>query len=64
MVSIDGDPEIYQIFIEKCIEKGIRKGEEKEKLKTAKKLLNMDMSIDEIMEITELPLEKIKNLTN
>ncbi|QSZ27819.1 hypothetical protein ACETAC_02710 [Aceticella autotrophica] len=60
MVSIDGDPEIYQIFIEKCI----RKGEEKEKLKTAMKLLKTDMSIDKIMEITELPLEKIKNLTN
>ncbi len=38
------------------------KGIKKEKIKTAQKLLNKEMSIEEISEITELSIEEIKGL--
>ena len=43
-------------------ELGYKRGDENRKVKIAKKLLTRGMSFDEIMEITELPINKIKAL--
>ena len=44
--------------------RGKKIGEEKEKIKTAKKLLERNMDIKEIVEITGLTESEINNLTN
>ena len=44
------------------IEKGIKQGINKEKIEIAKKLLKKGTSIEEIIELTELTEEEIKNL--
>ena len=42
------------------IEKGIAKGMEKEKLTTARRLLSMGLSDEQVATATELPLEEIQ----
>jgi len=44
------------------IEQGIEQGVERTKLETAKKLLVKGMSIEDILEITELPEKEIEQL--
>ena len=44
------------------MKQGIEQGEKKNKIEVAKKLLKLEMPIDKIMEITELPKEKIEEL--
>ena len=44
------------------IEKGIAKGMEKEKLATARRLLSMGLSDEQVSTVTELPLEEIQKL--
>ena len=44
------------------IEDGIKQGEKEKAIKTARKLLKVGMSINQISEITELTKEEIKNL--
>ena len=44
------------------IEKGIAKGMEKEKLATARRLLSMGLSDEQVSTATELPLEEIQKL--
>ena len=48
--------------INEGIEKGIKQGINKEKIEIAKKLLKKGTSIEEIIELTELTEEEIKNL--
>ena len=42
--------------------KGIAKGMEKEKLATARRLLSMGLSDEQVSTVTELPLEEIQKL--
>jgi predicted transposase/invertase (TIGR01784 family) len=45
-------------------EEGITEGRKEEKLVMAKKLLKKIFPLEEISELTELPVEKIKELSN
>lgn len=49
-------------FIEQGIEKGIEQGIEQNKISTAKKMLEKNIDIDSIKEITGLSLDEIKEL--
>ena len=46
----------------KGLEKGREEGMEKEKISTARRLLSMGLSEEQVSTATELPLEKIQNL--
>lgn len=48
--------------LEKGLEKGIEKGSKERALKIAKKLLEMNMNIEQIIEATGLTREEIENL--
>ena len=48
--------------LETAEEKGIQKGIQKEKLETAKRMKNKNISIDEIAEITGLTKEQIQKI--
>ena len=50
--------------IEKGIEQGIEQGAAKTKIETAKKLISMGLSLEQVAEGTELPLEKVQELAN
>lgn len=47
----------------KGMEKGMAKGMEKEKLSTARRLLSMGLSEEQVSAATELPLEVIQKLS-
>ena len=46
----------------KGLEKGREEGMEKEKISTARRLLSMGLSEEQVSTATELPLEEIQNL--
>lgn len=46
----------------KGMEKGMAKGMEKEKLSTARRLLSMGLSDEQVSTATELPLEEIQKM--
>ena len=46
------------------IEKGISEGAEQKAIETAKKLLSMNLSLEQIAQATSLPLEKIQELAS
>ena len=46
----------------KGMEKGMAKGMEKEKLATARRLLSMGLSDEQVSTATELPLEEIQKM--
>ena len=48
--------------LEKGREEGLAKGMEKEKIATARRLLSMGLSEEQVSTATELPLEKIQKL--
>ena len=48
--------------IDTALEKGREEGMEKEKLATARRLLSMDLSDEQVATATELPLEEIQKL--
>lgn len=48
--------------IKEGMEKGIKKGKKQHQLKTAKKLLELNMPIEQIIEVTELTEEEIINI--
>ena len=50
--------------IREGIKQGIEQGKKEEKIKTAKKLLKLNISIEQIMEITQLDEEEILKLKN
>ena len=60
--------DIYDTGVEEGIEKGrkegIKEGVKREKIETAKKLIEIKMPIEKIKEITELEEEEIKKLIN
>ena len=45
-------------------EKEKKNGEKKEKIEIAKKLLKLNMPLEQIIEITELPKEEIEKIKN
>ena len=47
---------------EEGMEKGLAKGMEKEKIATARRLLSMGLSEEQVSTATELPLEEIQKL--
>ena len=47
--------------MEKGLEKGREEGMEKEKIATARRLLSMGLSEEQVSTATELPLEEIQN---
>ena len=50
--------------IEQGIQKGISEGAEQKAIETAKKLLSMNLSLEQIAQATSLPLEKIQALAS
>lgn len=53
----------YQEKYEQGIEQGIERGVEYEKEKTARRLIELGkFSIEEIAEVTELPIERVKKI--
>ena len=48
--------------LEKGREEGLAKGMEKEKISTARRLLSMGLSEEQVSTATELPLEEIQKL--
>ena len=48
--------------IDTALEKGREEGMEKEKLATARRLLSMGLSVEQVSTATELPLEEIKKM--
>ena len=48
--------------IEQGIEKGIEQGAEQKAIETAKKLISMGLSLEQVAEGTELSLEKVQEL--
>ena len=48
--------------IEQGIEKGIEQGAAKTKIETAKKLISIGLSVEQIARCTDLPLEKVQEL--
>lgn len=54
--------EIAMTTAQKLRKEGIEEGIEKEKIITAERLLAKQMSFEEVAEITELPIEKIKKI--
>lgn len=58
----DGMQEGKKIGIQQGIQQGMQEGKRKEKESTAKKLKKLKMPIEQIMEITELTEEEIKNI--
>ena len=48
--------------IEKGMAKGMAKGMEKEKIATARRLLSMGLSDEQVSTATELPLEEIQKI--
>nr|WP_296990107.1 hypothetical protein [Prevotella sp.] len=48
--------------IDTALEKGREEGMEKEKIATARRLLSMGFSEEQVSTATELPLEEIQNL--
>ena len=48
--------------IEQGIEKGIEQGAEQKAIETAKKLISMGLSLEQVAQGTELPLEKVIKL--
>ena len=54
--------DIYETGIEKGIEKGKAIGKKEEKINVTKKLLDMNISIEKIVEITEMSKEEIEKL--
>ena len=50
--------------IEKGIEQGIEQGAELTKIETAKKLISMGLSLEQVAEGTGLSLEKVQELAN
>ena len=48
--------------IDTALEKGREEGMEKEKISTARRLLSMGLSEEQVSTATELPLEEIQNL--
>ena len=51
-----------EIGMAKGMEKGMAKGMEKEKLATARRLLSMGLSDEQVSTATELPLEEIQKM--
>jgi len=60
----EGREEGREQGIEQGREQGIEQGIEQEKLETARKLLAKGMSVENILEVTNLPLKTIENLKN
>jgi predicted transposase/invertase (TIGR01784 family) len=56
------DEQIKKESLENALKDGIEKGSHEEKITIAKKLLNKNLSLDEISEITGLSTEDISNL--
>ena len=64
-VIIENEDEIIaNSMYEKGIKKGIEQGIEKGTEEIARKLLNKNMSIDEIVEITNLTKEEVEKISN
>ena len=59
---IEHGGEIMTTIAEKWIQEGIEKGIEKGKIEDAKKMLQLGLNIEQIIEITGLSRDKIENL--
>ena len=55
---------IFDNFFDDAIEEGREIGKEESMEKVAINLINKNMDIEEIAEITELPIEKVEELKN
>ena len=55
--------EAYREGLAEGIEQGIEQGAEQNKIETAKKLLKDNLPIEQIAKYTDLPLEKVQELT-
>lgn len=51
-----------EIGIEKGIEKGIGKGEDRKAIKVAEKMLKRGDSIEDVVDITELPIDTVMEI--
>ena len=55
--------EAYREGLAEGIEQGIEQGAEQTKIETAKKLLKEGLPVEQIARCTDLPLEKVQELT-
>lgn len=55
---------VERIIFEEGLEEGIEKGQRDQQIKTAEKLMRSGWVLDKIAEITELPLDSIRELKN
>ena len=60
----EGRQEGRQEGMQEGIKKGKREGEKKEKIETAKRMLNENLPINIIIKATELTKEEIENIRN
>ena len=56
--------EAYREGLAEGIEQGIEQGAEQKAIETAKKFISMGLSLEQVAEGTELPLEKVQELAN
>ena len=62
--AIMDEEAIYDTGVNDGIEKGIKKGKNAKTVEIAKKLLNKNMSIEEIIDITGITKEEIEDIKN
>lgn len=55
---------VYQEALEEGGEIGEKRGEQKTKLAMAAKLLNLGMAVEQVVEITELEIEQVRQIAN
>ena len=58
-----GRSDLIMTLAEQLRSEGMEIGMEKEKLRTARKMLMKGMSVDDVVELTELPKENVLKLT-
>lgn len=64
MKHVMDQKEIQDYGYQEGIKAGVEQGIEQEKVKTAKKLLDMSIPIEQIMQVTELTKEQIEKINN
>lgn len=60
--ELDGKGETIMTILDRREKKGIEKGTYDTKIETAYRLLRMDMDVQDVVKVTDLPVEQVKNI--